>query len=197
MDASSDSESETAPPPGKPWSDSEEEVSDGEMPADDPLRKLSWAIRKDTELFKTMLQESPELAVKKLDDDYTCLHMATSEGNLEAVKLLVNAGANVNSVNADGWTPLHSACKWNHVEIAKVLMHAGADYNMKTNGGLSPVHICSNNSDPAKIMSMILSRRCVEIKLKSKGDDTPEELCERYNKCSNLLEMQADYINQF
>ena len=197
MDSSSDSDSEKAPPPGQPWSESEEEASDEEMPLDDYDKKLSWAIRKDTSLFKSMLLESPELATKKLDDGYTCLHMATSEGNLEAVRVLLQAGAEVNSVNNDGWTALHSACKWNHVEIAKLLLNGGADCNAKTNGGLSPVHICSNNSDPGKLMSMILSRRCVEVKQKSQGDDTPEELCERYNKCSHLLEMQADYINNF
>jgi len=47
----------------------------------------------------------------RAEDNYTVLHMASSEGKLEAVKLLILAGAHVNALNDDGWTPLHCACR--------------------------------------------------------------------------------------
>ncbi|MBR0257555.1 MAG: ankyrin repeat domain-containing protein, partial [Synergistaceae bacterium] len=55
--------------------------------------------------------------------------------NTEAVKILLNAGANVNDRDNDGKTPLiHAAGRWN-ADTVNVLIDAGADVNMKDNDG--------------------------------------------------------------
>ena len=49
----------------------------------------------------------------------TPLHQAVLEGNLQAVKLLVMHGADVNKTDTDTWTPLHAACAEGHSEIVR------------------------------------------------------------------------------
>ena len=57
------------------------------------------------------------------EDHYPPLHTACSDGNLEIVKELVNAGANVDaSDKANGRTPLHWACFCGYEEVVNYLI---------------------------------------------------------------------------
>jgi ankyrin repeat protein len=53
-------------------------------------------------------------------------------GNMEAVKLLIEKGADVNAVNQFGFTPLHVAISNRLSGIVRVLLKAGADPLIKT-----------------------------------------------------------------
>lgn len=59
-------------------------------------------------------------------DGDTPLHLIVWRNDLEAVQLLVDAGANVNTVGDMGETPLHVAVKGGNVSIVKILLKAGA-----------------------------------------------------------------------
>ena len=48
---------------------------------------------------------------------WTALHEACNHGNLEAAKLLVKRGAEVNVPGFEGDTPLHDAVVNNHVQV--------------------------------------------------------------------------------
>ena len=61
---------------------------------------------------------------------YTPLLFAARENNLDVVRLLLAAGANVNDAAADGVTPLLVATVRGHVELAAALMERGADPNL-------------------------------------------------------------------
>ena len=52
--------------------------------------------------------------------------VAAKKGNLELVKLLINAGASVNLSDNDGWTPLIAAAHKGHKEVCKALLENGA-----------------------------------------------------------------------
>lgn len=52
------------------------------------------------------------------------------ENRLEAVKLMIGRGANVNDKNDNGWTALAFAAKHNLLEIAELLIKNGADVNV-------------------------------------------------------------------
>jgi len=59
------------------------------------------------------------------------LNLASSRGaKLELVKLLVEAGAEVNMANLKGSTPLHRASKMNIIDVAEYLIQQGADVNI-------------------------------------------------------------------
>ncbi|MBL59633.1 MAG: hypothetical protein CMO75_08190 [Verrucomicrobiales bacterium] len=54
---------------------------------------------------------------------------AVSVGDIDAVKLFLDAGADVNEKVQHGWTPLHEAAIFGHAEVAKLLIVNGADIN--------------------------------------------------------------------
>jgi len=61
--------------------------------------------------------------------DVFLLHFAVFARNIDIVKCLVSAGADVNAKNVEGRTPLHFA---RNIDIVKCLVSAGADVNAKT-----------------------------------------------------------------
>lgn len=65
------------------------------------------------------------------DNGYsTALHLASDLGGLDAVRLLLEDGANPNVRNDKGQTPLHLASEWNHVERTRFLLECGADVDV-------------------------------------------------------------------
>ncbi len=67
------------------------------------------------------------------------LGIAASEGYLDIVKRLLEAGANVNSRYQNGKTALMSASFSGHLKIAGVLLDAGADVNASDTYGHTPL----------------------------------------------------------
>ena len=57
----------------------------------------------------------------------TVLHLSCGGGDLEVVKVLLEARAEVNATDDEGATPLHRVSFQGHFEVAKALLEAGAD----------------------------------------------------------------------
>jgi len=68
---------------------------------------------------------------------FTALHLAAAYGPLELVKILVDAGADVNAREVRGMTPLMLAlgCDHNDPRIVRLLLDRGADPVIKSNAG--------------------------------------------------------------
>ncbi|HAB34016.1 MAG TPA: hypothetical protein DCE40_07945, partial [Exiguobacterium sp.] len=75
------------------------------------------------------LAQNVELLHQRTDDGagVTPLHYAAQEGKAKKVKLLLEAGAEVDVIGLDGFTPLYLAVGNNHPKAVKVLLKAGAD----------------------------------------------------------------------
>jgi len=69
----------------------------------------------------------------------TPLHWAIRNGNLEAVRVLINFGADPNSKDLDGKTPLHTAAWRNIVGCVNALLETGANANAKNYFGMPPL----------------------------------------------------------
>lgn len=76
------------------------------------------------------------------------LWYACTNGHLEAVRLLVDRGANVHVCDLIGWQPLHLACHHGHPEIAKLLLDYGSEHDVKTYAGQTPRWLAHSNAKP-------------------------------------------------
>ena len=80
----------------------------------------------------------PEPPTAKASD--ISIHQAAKDGNIEAVKQHLDAGADVNTKDEFGRTPLHGAAYKGHKETVELLIAKGADVNAKDKRGWTPLH---------------------------------------------------------
>ena len=112
------------------------EGADVNAQRDDGETPLDWAIEfKETEITDLLRKHGGKTGVE------LSIHKAAEEGNIEAVKQHLDAGADVNAKEVgDKWTPLHNAAWGGHKEIAELLIAKGADVNAKDDEGMTPLH---------------------------------------------------------
>ncbi len=73
------------------------------------------------------------------------MHLAARQGEIEAVKALLEAGADVNQRGAgDPVTPLIIATMNGHFDLAKMLLDKGADPNLMQANGVTPLYAALN-----------------------------------------------------
>jgi cytochrome c len=94
----------------------------------------------DVARLEQLLQEGAD--VDAPDAMGTALHWATLRAHTDAVRLLLDEGANPNGASSVGsmGTPLHWAALKGHVEIVGLLLERGADPNLVTPNGTAPLH---------------------------------------------------------
>jgi len=84
------------------------------------------------------------------------LHTACGCGDIEQVKVLLDAGDDPNKPNRGGWTPLCYAAFFGFERVAQMLLTAGkADVNATGVNGMSPLMwsaACSNNEGIIRLM---------------------------------------------
>lgn len=86
-------------------------------------------------------------------DGDSILHKAVSSKDADAVRVLLDHGANPNIVGDMGCTPLHEAVELQQIEIASVLLEAGA----------SPLALSEFKQSPFDIASQQLDRQMVNL----------------------------------
>lgn len=67
------------------------------------------------------------------------LNWAAWYNHADAVKELIERGADIDGVNLTGFTPIHHAAEAGSPEVASVLIEAGADVNLPSFAGETPL----------------------------------------------------------
>ncbi|MBT3522997.1 MAG: ankyrin repeat domain-containing protein [Gammaproteobacteria bacterium] len=73
--------------------------------------------------------------------DFSLIDAAVSMRSPRIVRLLIDYGADINTIDADGDTPLHRAASQGSLEIIKALLNAGADVDAKNDMGLKAASV--------------------------------------------------------
>jgi uncharacterized protein len=120
------------------------------LDANPPLDVFDAAAVGRTRGLEELLDGEPGLVTSWSKDGFTPLHLAAFFGEEEAVKILLERGADVNVVSRNPnivVTPLHSAAAGSQPGIVKLLLEAGADVNAAQDRGFTPLHSAANNDD--------------------------------------------------
>jgi len=106
------------------------------------------------EILKILLDRGAEPDFKDTKFGRTALHLAAVEGHLDAVRLLVDRGANIYARTFIGATPLMYAALGGHNEIVKFLISKGADVNTQNNKGGTALNLAAvkGHSDTVKLL---------------------------------------------
>ena len=98
---------------------------------------IHWAaVHRFLPAVRALLKSEEEAYNRVNTAGLTALHYAVNRGvvyipqNLEIVRMLIEAGADINKLTNNGWTPLRFAATSGHPEITKILIDAGADLNI-------------------------------------------------------------------
>ena len=82
-------------------------------------------------------------------------------GNFEeAIKLLIEKGADLNAIDKYGYTALIWACRNNNIEIVKLLIEKGADINAKNFIGYTAlIWACRNNN--TEVIKLLIEKELI------------------------------------
>lgn len=73
------------------------------------------------------------------------LHSAASAQKAQAVKALLEHGAEVNAKQEKGWTPLHAAAQNSDQATAQILLRHGADPNLANDDGVTAIDLAKKS----------------------------------------------------
>nr|XP_057932847.1 protein phosphatase 1 regulatory subunit 12A isoform X3 [Doryrhamphus excisus]XP_057932848.1 protein phosphatase 1 regulatory subunit 12A isoform X3 [Doryrhamphus excisus] len=75
----------------------------------------------------------------------TALHVAAAKGYVEVLKLLIQAGYDVNIKDYDGWTPLHAAAHWGKEEACRILVDNLCEMDVINKMGQTPFDVADED----------------------------------------------------
>jgi len=122
------------------------------------------------------------------------IHEAAYDGNIEAVKQHLAAGADVNAKATRGFTPLHYAVMkkdilHDHKEIVELLIDNDADVNAKDGSERTPLHLSAIKGQYGgfhiKVVELFIAKGA-DVNAKDDNGKTPLDVA-RHPKIADLL----------
>ena len=152
----------------------------------------SAVLRNKTAVARILLDNGVDLNF--MDRGSSLLHLAAgvSPTSLVAVvRLLIEKGANLESMNEDRQTPLQVACKSGTLEVVRCLIESGADMDVRSESGSSLLHLAFNEIKTVEY----LVQKGADIEAKDYQGEAPLHLACRdgwVDTASFLLDCGAD-----
>lgn len=109
--------------------------------AADILDLVGLLDRNDTATFQSHIQTISDANSAREDNNKTILMYACWVGNSDAVKYLIDKGADVNAQDSGGATALHLAAWKGNTSIALYLIEKGSSVNAMSTEGMTPLDI--------------------------------------------------------
>ena len=137
---------------------------------------LKAAKRGDTATLRELVARNRSLLQARDKDGSTPLHCAAWHGDVETVRFLLDAGADINDQNQSshwGTTPLHAAAHGDQRAVAELLIARGADLHAKNLHGRTPLEETAihNARSVAKLLGSVnwfsLNGESIEVVVRS------------------------------
>jgi ankyrin repeat protein len=126
-------------------------------------RVADAAMRGDTAAVRSLIRQRVDVNVAQ-GDGMTALHWAAQHGDANEVRLLVGAGAKVESKTRNGaYTPMHLAAKNGNAAAVRALIKANANASAMTATGAFPIHFAAGIGDTATIDALIDAKASINV----------------------------------
>ncbi|PCH99728.1 MAG: hypothetical protein COB81_10355 [Flavobacteriaceae bacterium] len=111
-------------------------------------------------ISSTLPTKDTTLEVVKVKIELNALCSLVRKGNFDAVKTLLENGANVNTKSA-GLTPLMFAARYNKAKIAALLIENGANLKIKSKSGFTALKWAklSKATDAYKVIKQAMNKK--------------------------------------
>ena len=113
--------------------------------------------------------------------------MASHEGHIDCVKLLVESGAEVDTRNNDGDTPLFWAASKGHIEVVQLLIEQHADVNACDSKGRSCLWTAAFNGHTDVVRALVSAGADVHLQKNDGSSPLTAASQERHIDCVKLL----------
>ena len=126
------------------------------------------------------------------------LYIASENGALENIKVLINAGADIDHKSRDylGMTALMIASQNNHLDVVELLLDAGANPNIQDIDGNTSLFI-SLEEDVSENIIQILLEAGADPYIKNNNGANSILIAKRYTDRKKYLEIMEPYIDKF
>lgn len=163
---------------------------DALIAADPSLAIFAAAMLGDTARLEALLSGNRALTETISTDGWTPLHLAAFFGKTEAVRLLLNKGAEVKrrSTNPMNNLALHAAAAGRHTGVVKLLLEFGTPANAQQHGGWTALHAAAQHGDVE--MAEILVQNGADISARADNQQRPLDLAvlKAHQKMVDFLE---------
>lgn len=121
--------------------------------------------------------------------DHSCLMLAAEQGNHEIIKLLVQAGALVDTVNSRGASALFFAVEKGLVACIKALLEAKADLNIADKSRQTVVHVAIEKNQLVSLQLLIEAGAKLEL---ANQDEKPPLFIAAMNANEQAIDLLLD-----
>jgi len=162
------------------------------------IRSLLTGLRQSevkghADTIKSRIEQDEDINSRNIRGQ-TPLHLATSEGNNDAVQLLLESGAEADAVTTNsGCTSLHYAASLGHVELCELLVRYGADPDAQTARLGTPLHLAVSRGHP-EVVSLLLKYRA-RLDIRDKNGMTPLQQAETIKK-SEIVTLIKQHLTE-
>lgn len=142
-----------------------------------PLDMASSNSYYGTEIVELLLENNADVNLICRGTQVTPLMGALHQKKTAALKLLLNAGANTNHVDANGESPLGRVSYFDFPEHVSLVLDFKAKIDFQDKEGNSALHIATERKN--KKVIEVLIKRGININLKNKDGETAKDLAKR------------------